>query len=311
MTRLSHHFQELMHLRIVLEQGSINRAAAQVGLTQPALTRSIGRLEASLGVQLLNRTARGVFPTAYGEAILSHIKLINSELERAGNELEIMKRGMGGQITCGGTIGAVNRLFGPTISQIKKRKPRLRVRVIESFPINLLSMLRTGDLDVVVCAKTNDLTEVDLTGELLGTDRVGLFVGRGNSLLKTPTTTLEEVSTVAHWILPNWSGAFYRLIQGEFQKRNLPVPTSAIETSSTTLLKSLLKTNDRAVAITTSNVIGADLTDGSIRELKGDWKLFASHTMIYLRADVAPSPPVQLFIQCIKSVAAHRGSARS
>lgn len=303
MSRTSRHIQELLQLRVVLEQGSINRAAAQIGITQSGLTRSIGRLEAALGVQLLNRTARGVFSTPYSEALLDHIKLISSELDRADVELDMLKRGAGGQLTCGGTIGAVNRLFAPSINQLKKKRPELKIRVVESFPSTLLAMLRNGELDVAVCAKADDLAEADLVGESIGADHVGLFVAHNSEFLKTMPTTLEKLNESAQWILPNWSGGFYRLIQRQFESRKITAPLTAIETSSVPLLKGLLRTNGRSVAITTSGVMGDDVERGLFCELKGDWTLFPSHTMIYLRAGVRPTPSARLFIQCLRLAA--------
>lgn len=301
MKRLTHYFQELMHLKVVLEQGSINRAAAQIGLTQPALTRSIGRLEAALGVQLLNRTPRGVFPTTYAEAMVAHLKLIDTELEKATVELESLKYGNGGQLTCGGTIGAVNWLFARAITHLNRKRPKLRIRVVESFPGNLLSMLRTGELDVVVCAKTNDLLEADLSGEAIAQDHVGLFAAKGSHFLKRGPLSLKEVNASAQWILPNWSGGFYRLVRQRFEAAGIKPPENAIETSSSMLLRGLLRTNDRAVAITTSHVVDSELRTGGILELNGDWSFFHSNTMIYQRANIVPPVQVKLFIQSIKS----------
>ena len=61
----------LFRLQAVIESGSMRKAAVQLNLTQPALTRSIALLEASFGEPLLERHSRGVRPTAFGEQVLS------------------------------------------------------------------------------------------------------------------------------------------------------------------------------------------------------------------------------------------------
>jgi DNA-binding transcriptional LysR family regulator len=309
MNKLTQYFRELQYLKVVIEHGSINRAASQVGLSQPALTRSIGRLEAALGVQLLNRSARGIFPTAYGDALMLHLKLIDSELQRAGSELEALQQGNGGQITCGGTIGAISWLFAESIDLFTRRRPKLRIRVLEGIPSTLLALLRSGEVDVVVCTKVDDTVESDLAGESIGSDRVGLFVGKGSRLLRKSFRSLKDINAAALWILPNWSGEFYRLIRRKFAAESIAFPSSAIETSSTTLVKSILRSNDRAVAISTAHLMDAEILDGTIQEIQGDWSLFTSNTMIYRRANVITPPLVEQLVQCIKSTARSRSEA--
>jgi DNA-binding transcriptional LysR family regulator len=308
MSRLAHYFRELTYLKVILEHGSINRAATEIGLSQPALTRSIGRLEAALGVKLLNRSAKGVFPTPYGEAMLIHMKLIDSELERTAEEIESLRQGTGGTIICGATVGAISWLFSESINQFKRLRPKLRIRIVEGIPSALLGMLRTGEVDVVVCAKVENIVEADLVGESIGRDRVGLFAGRDSLVLKKPLRSLKDIDASTQWVLPNWSGDFYRLIQQKFTAEKMPLPTSAIETSSTTLLKAILKSNDRAIGISTSHLMDADIQQGTIKEIEGPWSFFASNTMIYRRGNIAPSPLVDLFAQCIRATSQSRGT---
>lgn len=300
--KLSRHFQELLQLKVIIEQGSINRAAAIVGLTQSGLTRRVGRLEASLGVKLLNRTARGVFATVYSEAILDNIKLACSELDRAETELETIRRGTSGQLTCGGTLSTINRLFAPSIDLLQSKRPNLKIRVIEGLPSALLAMLRNGDLDIAVCAKTDGLGEPELSGERVGYDHIGIFVGEGSNI-SSGATTLGELNETAQWILPDWSGSLYRLIVKQFESKKLSISSAAIETNSIPLLKGILRTNPRAVAITTAGVIYEELKRKAIRELRGDWKWPSSQTIIFTRKNVAQNPTARLFAKCIRTTA--------
>ena len=62
--------QALMYFRTVVEMGTISKASAYLRIAQPALSRHIQRLEHSLGVELLQRSAKGVTPTAAGRQLL-------------------------------------------------------------------------------------------------------------------------------------------------------------------------------------------------------------------------------------------------
>src|SRR6476469_8045905 len=71
----------------VADSGSITRAAQQLGLVQPALTRQINKLEQEFGVRLFTRQPRGVQLTAAGRDFLEHCRRITDEVERARHEI--------------------------------------------------------------------------------------------------------------------------------------------------------------------------------------------------------------------------------
>lgn len=75
--------QRLRHFLAIAETGSFTAAAARLGIGQPPLSQSIQRLEESLGVRLLERTARGVTLTVSGEAFLSEARVAVAAADRA------------------------------------------------------------------------------------------------------------------------------------------------------------------------------------------------------------------------------------
>jgi DNA-binding transcriptional LysR family regulator len=257
-----------------------------------------------LGVRLLDRTARGVFATSFGEALVNHTRFIDSELERAEVAIEMLKGGVAGHIRCGGTIGPMNWLLPAALKELRKNRPRIRVRIVEGIPPTLMAMLRLGELDVIVCSKTDDLPELDLIGHMIGTDQIDIFAGRGHWLHDEPHNALSVLVDSVSWILPDASGAFYKTIQAEFERRALDMPKLAIETSSSVMLRALLRSTD-CVAITTTETLMSDLKDGSINRLHIDWTPIPTNTIAYHRADSAPAPATTSLIRNLQR-AAHR-----
>ena len=88
MQDLNAQFLRLSHLLAASRLGSLTAAAAQLGLTQPALTRSIHALEASLGLPVLTRTPRGVAPTQAGEALIAQAQVIEQALQAARQDID-------------------------------------------------------------------------------------------------------------------------------------------------------------------------------------------------------------------------------
>src|SRR3954454_9903713 len=67
------HLRDLHILFAVVQCGGMAKAAAQLGVSQPSVSEAIANLEHAVGVQLLNRSQRGVEPTMYGEALLYRV----------------------------------------------------------------------------------------------------------------------------------------------------------------------------------------------------------------------------------------------
>lgn len=92
---------ELRHLRYfiaVAEERNIGRAAARLHISQPPLTRQIQQLEEQLGVQLFNRTPRGMELTPAGELLLDEAKNINAVIEQATERTQRAGQGKFGRL---------------------------------------------------------------------------------------------------------------------------------------------------------------------------------------------------------------------
>src|SRR5262245_52558118 len=88
--RVSHRLKlrDLRLLDVVVRSRSMAKAAAQLNLTQPAVSKSISELEHMLGVSLLERSRQGIEPTAQGRALLRRGAAIFDELRQGVTEIE-------------------------------------------------------------------------------------------------------------------------------------------------------------------------------------------------------------------------------
>src|SRR3712207_5918000 len=105
---------ELRRLRAFVataEEGNVTRAAERLGMQQPPLTRLLRKLEAELGVLLLHRTARGVHPTAAGEALLEEARALLVRAEGVEEVVRGAARGEHGRLAVGFTSSAALHPF--------------------------------------------------------------------------------------------------------------------------------------------------------------------------------------------------------
>jgi DNA-binding transcriptional LysR family regulator len=135
----------------VVESGGIRAAARKLGVSQPAVTRSVRSLEAELHAPLLRRTPTGVVPTQPGRALFARARAAQAELRKAEEEVDRL----------GQTAGAVAFGVSPTsammvpeaITQFRAQFPQTQVRIAEGLPQLLIPMVRDESLDFAICRR--------------------------------------------------------------------------------------------------------------------------------------------------------------
>jgi len=126
------YFNDLLSFVTVARAGTFTRAAAQLGVTQSALSQSVSGLEARLQIRLLTRTTRSVSPTAAGERLLSTIGSLFDEIQAELDELSAMHDRPTGtvRITCGDHVQRT--LLMPKLTPLLLKYPEIKVE----FDIN-------------------------------------------------------------------------------------------------------------------------------------------------------------------------------
>jgi molybdate transport repressor ModE-like protein len=146
---------ELRHLLLIAEHGTFTQAARRAGLSQPALTASIQRLEEAMGARLLHRGRGGASLTAAGEALLPRARAALAAVEdgrRAVAEVSGLTRG---EVRLGGGATACTYLVPPVLAAYRRRYPEVRFLLREAFTAALRDALHDGALDLALVT-TND-----------------------------------------------------------------------------------------------------------------------------------------------------------
>jgi DNA-binding transcriptional LysR family regulator len=144
---------KLRHLVLattIADAGSLARAAEQLHITQPVVTRGLQDLEAVLGVPLFERSAQGAVPTIYGTAFIEHARGVIAQIRQAGRALGDLAAADAGTVTVGTHLAGSNVLLPLAIARLKAAHPGVTVIVRESTPDVLQSHLLLGDVDLTV-----------------------------------------------------------------------------------------------------------------------------------------------------------------
>lgn len=134
----------------IADCGSITRAAANLGVAQPALTRHVQTMEEELGLQLLMRLPRGVRLTGAGRQFVDHCRKALRELERAKEELRANVESPRGEVILGvsPTLGPL--LVPGIVEKARRQCPQVALKIVEHFSYLLFDGLLTGRVDVAV-----------------------------------------------------------------------------------------------------------------------------------------------------------------
>ena len=143
---------EIRHLRALLGVAAtqtIGRAAEQLGVTQPALSRQLKELEHATGLSLLDRSARGVMLTAAGSALAGDCPALLLSIERLVQETVRSRRGMEGRCVIGAVATVVtSEILTAALNECAARHPHVHVTIEEMASPVQLPALRRGEIDL-------------------------------------------------------------------------------------------------------------------------------------------------------------------
>lgn len=222
------------HLRLVIkvaEERNLVGAAKRLNMTQPAVTKALREIESMLGVDLFERTNRGVVPTIYGEALVAHARLVLTDLSRAAEEITDLRDGTGGRVAVGTLLAASATLLPDAIVKLKQERPKLAISIKEGTNDLLLSGLRQGELDLVL-GRLPQLWDCEgLEQETLFQDAGCVVVRAGHPLVGRNDLGLHDLLTL-DWILPRQQTTLRRQIDLAFFDEGLAPPSNAVESVS-------------------------------------------------------------------------------
>ncbi len=131
----------------VVDLGSFSKAAADIGIGQPAATKLVAQLEKQLGSRLLHRSTHGVSPTEIGALYYNKCKLIALHVEEAESVAALMQSQVQGGLRISTTMDFGRRVLAPLVLRFLKLNPKLQVELL--FDDHLVNMVEQG-IDVAI-----------------------------------------------------------------------------------------------------------------------------------------------------------------
>jgi len=138
----------LRYLVAIAEAGHMTRAAEALGVSQPALSAAVRKLEDELGVALFDRTGRGVELTEAGRVFVEHASGALRDVEAGRRAVRALAGLETGTIRVGGGATAMGYLLPPAVRAVRREHPNLRFYVREAGSEAIAGAILTGELDL-------------------------------------------------------------------------------------------------------------------------------------------------------------------
>jgi DNA-binding transcriptional LysR family regulator len=295
--------RQLRHFLALMETSNFTRAAEQCCLTPQALSKSIRRLEESLGVRLFERDTRLVQPTLFGKHIQAYAQNIEQEsrsLVRAidellGNEINSLVIGSGIVATC--------RTVSEAVLTTRADDPAIDITVIEGTIETLLPPLIHGKLDIAICLLTSAINDPLIAYEELCSEPYRIFARAGHPLAGRTDVALKDLLDYP-WIKGADHDVIRDRVMDSFKAAGLTAPKAAIQSDSLSFAIGFAISSDTLLVLPTE-IVRREVAAGLLSAIAVEDETWALPTVVMFRRNSTRSPNALRFLRHLRAVIDH------
>jgi DNA-binding transcriptional LysR family regulator len=238
------HLRDLHILLTIAQCGSMVRAAHQLSMSQPAVSKAIASLEHALGVRLLDRTPQGVEPTRYGLTLLRRGAAVFDELHQGINEIEYLSEQGVGELRIGYGEPVAYTLVPTVVAALSAKHPRLRISLRHADTIALdFRDLRDRRVDLMVGRIATPFREEDLHAETILKHSAVVVAGAQSPWTRRRKVKLAELLN-EKWVLLPSEMPESEWVASAFRTQGLKPPEPTVATLSFPMRVALLERGD-------------------------------------------------------------------
>jgi DNA-binding transcriptional LysR family regulator len=295
--------KHLSHIVAVAERRNFARAAEQLNLSQPALSRSIQAAEAEVGMRLFDRGGSKVTPTPAGEFLLERARRLVFDSRCLRRDIELYRDRKLGDTAFGVGPFPADTFLAPLLIELRKSHPRVNLRVVVGNWELMADHLRDEAIEFFV-ADTRDLpSDPDLSVRSLNRELGGFYVRPGHPAAASASVSLKEL-----WVYGIASVRLPTAVQTRLAKL-LGVQSDgaiqiAVECDNVETLKRVARVTDTVIAATHVSA-ASDVEAGTLVPLKvtGRPQLYSDMGIVVMRGR-SLSPMADLIVRRLPTLAA-------
>lgn len=285
----------------VIKAGSIHAAARDLGLSQPALSKSLRALEEELAAPLLIRSINGVEPTDYGKVFYRRAQIVTDELRKAQEDVIQLRGKLEGSLTVAIAPASTMQLAPMVFKDFRRKCPDVKLHIVEGIWPSVAEPLRNGSVDLALSPVLDEISRSELAVEKLLDVQMAVVVRPSHPFVAA--TSLRDLIQ-GDWLHQGTSSSASVLIRRIFEDQNLPVPLVSVESRSLTATIMMLQTMD-LIAVMPRAMLESDAVKGTLVALDLKEQLRANQLGLIYREDRPLTRVAQVFATLTRRAAAH------
>jgi DNA-binding transcriptional LysR family regulator len=236
---------KLSQLRLVAEiraTGNLTAAAERLGMTQPAASRMLARIEDVIGHPIHERVGRSITLTAAGEALARRAERVVLELVDASRDVSEAAEGASGSIRVGAVTGPALSHLLPALRRMRDRFPEVSVEVVVATSDVLCEQVLGGRLDFAL-GRVPAALQSHFETRIIGVEPLGLLVRRGHPLLRRRDIAIGDLLAL-DWVMSDDETLLARTVNRWLANTGNRPPRRWVSTSSFLFTLALLQESD-------------------------------------------------------------------
>ncbi|MES0371373.1 MAG: LysR family transcriptional regulator [Mariprofundaceae bacterium] len=289
---------EIRHIRHILalaEHQNFARAAASLFMTQPALTKSIQKVEEQLGVKLFDRTKRHVLPTPFGEVIIKRGKGIIAATRGIEREIDLMNNVQVGSVTIAINPPYADIALGAILQTFTQRYPSININIDIGIWSEKESALKAGDIDFFI-GPINDISADHIYQTTHLQEMVAwCFCRSGHPILKTRLISNDQLMEYQFARPPIDREVLHLALPETDQEQH-----QTIVCAHYSIIRSIVANSD-IISAGTMTMIEREINDGLVVPILKEKPLVTADEGIIHIKHRSLSPAAQGFIDCAQA----------
>lgn len=278
----------------VAKTGNISKAAKELYISQPAISKSIQKLEDNLGCELFRRSSRGVLLTEEGELLYTHVSSALETLALGEDKLKNSLELGVGHLKIGVSSTLCKYILLPYLKDFTKRYPHINISITCQSSNDTLQLLEENKIDIGLIGKPENLKTIDF---FYLAEIEDIFVASPAYLTNLNRRGVENSDILSNSTLMLLDkNNMTRQYIDDYMQENQIVIRDLIEISSMDLLIEFAKIN-LGVACVIREFVKDELTDGTLIEIPLGFPMHKREVGFAYKKTLKPSKSLELFIQ--------------
>ena len=293
--------RDLNILLTVAQCGSMTKAANELAVSNPVVSKAIADLEHAVGVRLLDRHPHGVELTVYGQALLDRGVVAFDELRQAVKHIEFLANPQKGEVRIGSSVAIGASFISVVIDRLSQKYPDIAFHVLAGETAMVYRALADRQVDMVIARIFAPIADDNVQAEILYDEPQVVAAGAQNGWTRKRKVELADLMHEP-WTLPPPDSLSGSIVKEAFAAFGLPLPRTVVITSAVPVRNALLATG-RFLTIVPASGLKFAARNPLVKVVPAGLPSTSRPIAITTLRNRTLSPVAQLFADCARKVA--------